>query len=90
MSTDPGTPPKYNPSILAQVILEEAVELHPECLTARQLLLRIIADPDDRREVETAMQAIRDLRHSGLFISGDDNEIVKLTPAALHAVELLS
>jgi hypothetical protein len=87
---DATTPPKYNPAVVAQVILEEAVELHPERLTARELSLRIITDPGDRREVETATQAIRDLKQSGLFGEGDADGVVEPTPAALHAVALLN
>ena len=90
MNAKANTPPKYNPRVGAQVILEEAVELHPEFLTAWELSLRIIADADDRREVETAMQAIRDLRQAGLFKNGNDDEAVEPTPAALLAVALLS
>jgi hypothetical protein len=82
--------PKYNRQVVAQAILEVAVELHPKLLTARELSLRIIADPEDRREVETAMQAIDDLKQSGLFADRDDDDVAEPTAAALHAVALLT
>jgi radical SAM superfamily enzyme YgiQ (UPF0313 family) len=82
--------PKYNRPVVAQAILEAAVELHPKLLTARELSLRIIADPKDRREVETARQAIDDLKQSGLFADRDDDEVAEPTAAALHAVALLT
>ena len=89
LGADSAAPPKYNPEVVAQVILEEAVELHPERLTARELSLKIISDPDDAKEVETAAQAIRNLRKFGLFSDRDD-EIVEPTQAALRAVALLT
>lgn len=88
--TDDPISPKYNRQVVAQALLEAAVELHPQLLNARELSLRIIADPMDRREVETALQAIDDLRQSGLFAGRDDDEAVEPTAAALHAVALLS
>ena len=87
--TDRDTPPKYDLAIVESVILEVAAELHPRHLTARELSLRIVSDADDRREVETAAQAIRNLREFGLFRDRDD-EIVEPTPAALRAVALLA
>lgn len=89
-NADDATSPKYNRPVVAQAILEVAVELHPELLAARELSLRIIADPEDRREVETAMQAIDDLKQSGLFADRDDDEVAEPTAAALHAVALLT
>jgi hypothetical protein len=89
MTADANTSPKYNRAVVAQVILEAAVELLPRLLTARELSLRIIANPGDSREIEVAMQAIGDLTQSGLFSHGND-EVVEPTPAALHAVALLN
>jgi hypothetical protein len=86
--TAKGIPPKYNVAIVESVLLEVAAELHPRHLTARELSLRIVSDPGDGREVETAAQAIRNLRKLGLFCDRDD-EIVRPTPAALRAVALL-
>lgn len=87
--TKPDTSPNYNVAIVEAVILEVAAELHPQNLTAKELALKIINDPDDTREVETAAQAIRELRDLGLFCDGD-GEIVMPTPAGLHAVKLLT
>jgi hypothetical protein len=82
------TPPKYNLAIVEAVCLREVAELHPRHLTAKDLLLRIISDDKDSKEVETAIQAIRNLCEFGLFSDrGDD--IVEPTIAALHAVTLL-
>lgn len=86
---DADTLPKYNVAILEAVLLEIAVELHPQKLTATELALKIVGDADDSREVETAAQAIRGLREFGLFADGDA-EIVMPTPAALRAVALLT
>lgn len=83
------TPPKYNVATVEAVILEVAAELHPQNLTAKELALMIVGDPDDAREAETAAQAIRGLREFGLFKVRDD-EIVEPTPAALRAVALLT
>jgi hypothetical protein len=87
--TKPDTSPNYNVAIVEAVILEVAAELHPQNLTAKELALRIISDPDDTREVETAAQAIRGLREFGLFSDGD-GEIVMPTPAGLRACALLT
>jgi hypothetical protein len=87
--TDSETAPKYNVATVESVILEVAAELHPQQLTAGDLSLRIVGDPDDSREVETATRAIRNLREFGLFSDRDD-EIMEPTPAALRAVALLT
>jgi len=85
----PGTPPQYNVAIVEAAVLEIAVELHPEHLSTDGLLLKIVSDPDDAREIETAAQAIRGLREFGLFASRED-EIVRPTPAGVRAVALLT
>lgn len=87
--TNSETPAKYNVAKVESVILEVAAELHPEQLTARDLALKIVSDPDDTREVETAAQAIRNLRGYGL-LSDRNDEIVEPTSAALRAVALLT
>ncbi len=81
--------PKYVVAIVEAVILEVAAELHPQHLTAADLALRIVSDPDDSREVETAAEAIRNLREFGLFHPRDDG-IVAPTPAAVRACALLT
>lgn len=83
------TPAKYDLAIVEAVVLEVAAELHPQHLTARDLSLRIVSDRDDSTEVETAAQAIRNLRELGLLRDRDD-EIVEPTQAALRAVALLA
>ena len=79
-----GTPPKYDLGTVEAVILEVAAELHPRHLTARDLALKIVGDPDDDREVETAAQAVRNLREYGLFCDREDG-IAEPTRAALRA-----
>lgn len=81
--------PKYNLTLVARAILEEAVELHPQCLTVDELALRIVGDPNDSREMATAIQATDDLRQFGLFDYRDEDEVVEPTPAALRAFALL-
>jgi hypothetical protein len=87
--THDSVPPKYDVATVEAVLLEAAVELHPRHLTPRDLSLEIVGDPDDRREVETAAEAIRNLRELGLFSAGEDG-IVAPTPAALRACALLT
>jgi hypothetical protein len=83
------TPPKYDIATVEAVILEIAAELHPKHLSAGGLSMRIVSNPDDDREVETAALAIRNLQEFGLFRNRAD-EIVEPTPAALRAVMLLT
>jgi len=87
--TDSEIPAKYDVSKVEAVVLEVAAELHPEHLSTGGLLLKIVSDRDDRREIETGVRAIRNLREYGLFSDRDD-EIVEPTPAALRAVALLT
>jgi len=87
--TNADTLPKYNVAIVEAVILEVAAELHPEHLSTGGLLMRIVSDADDAREVEVGAQAIRNLREFGLFADRED-EIVEPTPAALRACALLT
>lgn len=87
--TDRDIPPNHNPALVEQAIFEAAVGLHPQRLTVEELWLRIVADPDDTTEVETAIHAIRDLRRSGLFRYRNDDRIVEPTHAALRAFALL-
>jgi hypothetical protein len=87
--TKPNTSPNYDVAIVEAVILEVAAELHPKDLTAEELTLTIISDPNDSKEVKTAAQAIRNLREFGLFADRED-EIVQPTPAGLRACALLT
>jgi len=72
------------------VILEEAIELHPQRLTVGELSLRIVSDPEDSMEVEAATHAIRDLRGSGLLRYRNDDGVVEPTHAAIRAAALLA
>jgi hypothetical protein len=88
MSPDRTGPPQHNRTIVERVLLEEVLELHPQRLTKAELSLRIICNPDDSREVETATQAIRGLKEVGLFCNRTDDVVVP-TSAGLRAGELL-
>jgi hypothetical protein len=54
-----------------------------------ELSLRLVSDPDDGREVETAAEAIRNLREFGLFSIREEGGVAP-TPAALRACALLT
>jgi aryl-alcohol dehydrogenase-like predicted oxidoreductase len=84
-----ATAPKYDPVKVGAVLLHEIVEQHPTCLTVEGLGLRIVGDPEDEREIETVLKAIRELRESGLVRYEDVVGIVEPTQAALHAYSLL-
>jgi predicted MarR family transcription regulator len=87
--TDPDTWAEYDVAQVEALLLEEAVVLRSQKLSARELSLQIICRADDTREMETATHAIRNLREIGLFVDRDD-EIVEPTPAACRAVERLT
>lgn len=89
MVEDSSQPPKYNLDAVAQAILVQIIDLHPERLAVREWLLRIVGDWDDGLEVETAQSAIRDLRVSGLIHYRDDDQLVEPTQAVLRYVALL-
>jgi len=78
----------YDPETVEQVILEEAIGLHPEQVAVEALCLRIVSDPDDSREMDVAREAIRSLKRVGLFCERED-EIVELTASGARAGELL-
>jgi hypothetical protein len=79
------TSPKYDPVKVGAVLLQEVIEQHPARLTVEGLALRIVGDPEDSREVEVAIKAIRELRESGLIHYRDEEGIVEPAHAALHA-----
>lgn len=85
-----GTQPKYNRTIVGQVLLLEVMNNHPRCMTVVELIDRITSDRGDHSEVETARTAIRELRETGLITYCDDAELVEPTQAALHAHTLSS
>lgn len=89
MKIYPGPSPKYNVLLVAGLLLEDAVELHPQHLTTHELSLRIVVDPNDSKEIDTAAQAIRYLRESGLVECQNDNKVVKPTLTARRVVALL-
>ena len=57
--TDRRVPPKYNVAVVEAVILQVAAELDPEHFSTGALLLKVVSDADDAREIETGVQAIR-------------------------------
>jgi hypothetical protein len=81
--------PRYDLRKVEAAALEVAAELCPEHLSAGGLSMKIVADPEDRWEVETAALAIANLRKLGLFRCRDDGTL-EPTRAALHAVALLT
>jgi hypothetical protein len=81
--------PAYDPEIVARSILEEVIRLHPERLTVAELSLKIMGDPEDEREVETAGEAIQSLRASGLVRYRNDDRLVEPTQAVLRYVALM-
>lgn len=83
------TPAKYDVAKVEAVILEVAAELDAEHFSTGRLLLEVVGNPDDEKEIETGVQAIRSLCEVGLFAQRDD-EIVEPTPAAIRAVKLLT
>jgi len=87
--TNVGASPQYDVEKVEAVILEVVAELHPEHLSTGGLLLKIVSNADDAREVEIGVQAIGNLREFGLFVNRED-EIVEPTPAALRACALLA
>jgi hypothetical protein len=79
---------KYDTVAVAQALLFEVIaQDRGSHLTTDELVRRIVANPDDSREVGTAKKALRDLRESALVWCGDD-DLVKPTKAALHADSL--
>jgi hypothetical protein len=81
--------PGYDVAIVESVILELIAELHPRLLTTNELSRRVVRNCEDRREMETLVEAVRNLRECGLFRERDD-EIVEPTLAGLHAVARLT
>lgn len=87
--TNADTSPNYDMAKVEAVILEVVAELHPEHLPTGGVLLKVVSNSDDAREVKIGAQAIRNLREFGLFVNRED-EIVEPTPAALRACALLT
>jgi len=90
VTVDSAHPAIYDPEIVAQVIFLEVIEHHPTRLTMDELTQRIVTDPDDRCQVETAMEALCDLRRACLVRYRNDDRVVEPTQAALRAHDLLT
>lgn len=75
---------KYNAALVGKTILNEAVEQLPTRWTAYFLIERIVSDPKDKKEVETAEMALDKLQESGLIRLGTD-ELVEPTDAGFKA-----
>lgn len=88
--TSPKTPVQYDPEKVGAALLYEIAERHPERLTFDGLVQSIVADPHDRREVETAGKAIRKLWTADLVRWREDGKVVEPTQAALYAHALLT
>ncbi len=88
MSAESSIPPKYNPELVEQAVMEVVIEVHPALLTIAELLSRVAGDPQDRREIDTITCAVRDLKGWGLLEEGQGKR-VEPTPAALHLAALL-
>jgi len=88
-SAEEPAQPQYDVVAVEALLLEVAAELHPEHLSTGGLLRRIVSDPNDAREIETGVQAIRNLREFGLVADRAD-ETVAPTPAAIRAVVLFT
>jgi hypothetical protein len=70
------------------MILEEILVWHPKHQEAKEIIEALIRDPDDRREVETATQAIENLKRDGVLRDRDD-EIAEPTELAIRIGRLL-
>jgi len=79
------TPAKYSPAKVKGKILAEVIDQLPTVWAAYFLITeRIVSDPNDKREVETAEKALDQLQNSGL-VTLDRDEMVRPTHAGLNA-----
>lgn len=90
MNVGRASSPAYDSRAVARAIIEEVLLRRPEQLTVAELRQKIVGDPDDEREVETALEAIRNLRESGLIRYRDDDQLVEPTHAVLRYVALVA
>lgn len=80
-----STPAKYSPAKVKKKILAEVIDQLPTVWAACFLITeRIVSDPKDRREVETAEKALGQLQDSGL-VTLDQDELVRPTNAGFNA-----
>lgn len=89
MTADGAPSPKYDPEIVARGIFLEVIEQFPARLTVDELAQRIVSDPNDGCEVETATNAVRDLRRACVVRYRNDDRLVEATQAALRTHDLL-
>jgi hypothetical protein len=80
-----STPAKYSPAKVRQKILAEVIDQLPTVWAAYFLITeRIVSDPKDKREVETAERALDNLQSSSL-VRLDKDELVEPTDRAFGA-----
>jgi hypothetical protein len=80
-----SAPAKYNPAKVKKKILAEVIDQLPTVWAAYFLITeRIVSNPKDRREVQTAEKALNQLQSSGLVTLGQD-EMVRPTNAGFNA-----
>ncbi|HET6571074.1 MAG TPA: hypothetical protein VFG58_06265 [Solirubrobacterales bacterium] len=79
--------PGHDLKIVEGAVLEMAVELHPTHLSRKDLLQRIVGKRADALEIETARQAIANLRGSGVLHERDG--ILEPTRSTLRTAGLL-
>lgn len=81
--------PKYDPELVERAALEEVLRRRPKRLTVAELSLRIVGNPEDGLEVETAITAIHSLRASGLVRYQNDDQLVEPTYPLQRYVEIV-
>lgn len=80
-----STPAKYSPAKVRRKILAEVIDQLPTVWAAYFLITeRIVSDPKDKREVETAEKALDNLQSSSL-VTLDRDEMVRPTNAGFNA-----
>ena len=80
-----STPTKCSPARVRKKILAEVIDQLPTVWAAYFLITeRIVSDPKDKREVETAEEALGQLQNSGL-VTLDRDELVRPTNAGFNA-----
>lgn len=70
------------------MILEETLVRHPRHQKGERIIGALIADPNDRWEVDTATQALENLKRDGVLQDRDD-EIAEPTEIVVRVGRLL-
>jgi hypothetical protein len=70
---------------VGQALMYEVIYLRPKRLTVDELIRRVVSDSSDTKEIDTATQALEEIKRSGLLEYEEDEEVVSATPAALLA-----